>query len=443
VQEDPAEIRNLAPAQPDRVADLDGALEGRLSGARPLEPTLELRTDDRARLESLGYLVPTSDQLASGELGVVGGLNPADYMHEASALLDAAALLADGWPDRAVDLLKPIRSGGSRAVRTMALAALQSNRPEEALPGLEALRDEGQAAPADLTFLGAAYVATGRLEEARSTFQAGRDLDPEAAGPMIGFAALAEREGDLAAAERWVEEAERHSEQPAEPRVKRAVLMLRQGRTEEADALLESIEEWSLVSPRTASTLAAVERQAGRPLRAQRVLRRALRGNPRHRQLLVDYAVTLEAAGRVDAALKIWRRAHALAPDDARSKNDLAWGLAVADQELDLALTLAGEAVESLSEDPSVLDTLATVHLARSEPGPALRIADQALLAAPPPLRAHLLYVRAAALAELGRNGEAAASLRELRGAPVALESPWTERAAALERRLGLAPAAG
>lgn len=443
LEADPHELRNLARAQPERVATLDGALETHLTHARPLETTLELHEDDRARLESLGYLVPTAGALASGELGVVGGRNPADYMHEAAALHEATALLTDGWPDRALELMKPIRSGGSRAVRIIATAALQSGRADEAIPALETLRESGQAGPPDLTFLGAAYLATNRIEDARSAFQAGLDLDANASGPKIGLAALAEREGDIATAERLLREAETHGTHPAEARAKRAALLLRQGRTEEADALLPTVEKWATDDPHTAASLAAAELQAGRKRRAIQFLRRSLRKNPSHRLLLTDYATVLESVGRVDEALEIWRRAYALAPDDARSKNDLAWGLAVSGEELDRALTLAGEALDEMGDDPGVLDTVATVHLARSEPHQALRVADQTLPAASPPLRAHLLYVRAAALAQLGRNDEAAASLRELRASPVELQPPWADRAAALERRLGIAPAAG
>jgi Flp pilus assembly protein TadD len=110
--------------------------------------------------------------------------------------------------------------------------------------------------------------------------------------------------------------------------------------------------------------------------------------------------------------------------------------LAVAGRDLDRALSLAREAAAELGEDARVLDTLATVHLARNEPAEALRAVERVLPGAPEDLRPHLHYLRAESLAQLGRTREARQALADLRQGPGRLEAPWSKRAAALARRL-------
>jgi hypothetical protein len=110
--------------------------------------------------------------------------------------------------------------------------------------------------------------------------------------------------------------------------------------------------------------------------------------------------------------------------------------MALAGRELDEALVLAQRAVAGSRPPHAALDTLAAVHLARGEPEAALLAADRGLDGAPPPLRPHLLYVRAVALAELGRLADARAALRALESEPEPLAAPWDARAAELAGRL-------
>jgi len=440
LEEDPDETRNLALEQPKRAAELDALLEVQLQGARAIAPSVELEAGDRARLESLGYVVPRTGSVF-GDLGVVGGLNPRDHMLEASRVQEARSALGDGQPLRALELLEPVQGPGRIVAQTRAQAALSANRPELAVAAMEELRERGEASPSDLTVLGMAYLSSGRHEDARETFEAARSLDPETHGPWSGLGLVALREDDLEAAERWFREAEARAPQPEAVRVDLAVLRLHQGRPTEADALLEGVDDGFLAEPSRALLLARAEGEAGRLERGLALLRRALRDRPKHVALLQTYANLLESAGELDRALEVRERLHAAAPQDPGSKNDLAWGLAMAGRDLDRALLLARDAAAALDGDPAVLDTLATVHLARSEPTKALAVADQALGVGDEAeaVRAHLLWVRGAALADLGREDDARDALRALRGEEGELASPWKERMVQLERRLGMA----
>jgi len=435
LHEDPGETRNLALVRPDLADELDAVLDQQLEGARPVALSRNPTSGERARLESLGYVVP-GDQGVDGELGVVGGPNPRDHILDVKRVQDALTALGEGHPRRALELLEPVGTVGAYVAQARARAALAAGRPELAVETLERIGPRGAS---DRNLLGMAYLAAGRLDAARETFESALEIDSDASGPLVGLARLAQQEGDLAEAERLLREAEERAPQPQGPRVERAALLLLQGRVEEADALLEGIGEEFVADPARTLVLVRGEMEAGRTERALRLLRRSLNEHPRHLELLSTYAATLQSAGRLDAAVRIWRRAQAYAPDDPSFKNNLAWGLAMVGRDLDRALELAREAAAALGDDPAVQETLAAVHLSRRDPAAALRAADRGLAAEPQAeVRWQLLLARATALADLGREGESRGALRVLRRGGGELGPPWRGRARALARRLGL-----
>ena len=79
------------------------------------------------------------------------------------------------------------------------------------------------------------------------------------------------------------------------------------------------------------------------------------------------------------------------------STTHLAWSLARQGRDLDRALALAREAIAGAGALPALVDTLATVHLARGEPEAALAAVDRALATAQGPARAELFALRARA----------------------------------------------
>jgi arylsulfatase A-like enzyme/tetratricopeptide (TPR) repeat protein len=437
LHDDPDEELNVAPLQPERVAELDRALELRVARSRPVVPDAELSTEDRRRLESLGYLVPEAATLrGSRDLGVVGGPDPKDHIADIDLLNEVGEVMGEGRFDRALELLAQAAAPGRRKLELQVMAAVLAKKGTVALQAAQGLIDLEGATLGTLSLMGNALLASDRPEEARLQFEAARKLSPDSPAVSIGLGMVAEKQNHWDEAEAHYSRADRLSETPGPARLYLALLRVKRSRFPEADALLAEVPSRLLAEPLWLFRLADAEEAVGRPDRALEHLRVASRARRPSLGVLSRYARALEAAGHTEEALETWRRLHSLRPTDPASKNDLAWGLAVAGRDLDRALSLAREAAAELGEDARVLDTLATVHLARNEPAEALRAVERVLPGAPEDLRPHLHYLRAESLAQLGRTREARQALADLRQGPGRLEAPWSKRAAALARRL-------
>jgi Flp pilus assembly protein TadD len=431
---DPHELVNLAAERPERVRELDAELARLAEGARAADAAPELDAAERQKLVALGYLSAAAPA-AVESLGVVGGPNPRDHVHEVGAMLYASELVSQGRGHLALAALEPVQVRGPYFHQLRALAALQAQQAALALESAEAvlaagLRSEG------LRLRGLAELARHDPAAARRDLEAAHALDPLDVQAVLGLGLVAEAEGELDAAAERYQEAARLGEDAPGARFHLALLRVRQGQLEEADALVSGLRPHLREDPTMMLRLAAAERAAGRSGRADRWLDEGLAADPRSAPLLEARAEALETAGEFGRALELRRRLHALAPGDPDRQNGLAWAMALAGQELDAALSLAQRAVAGSSHSHAALDTLATVHLARGEAQAALEAAERGLDGAAAPLRPHLLYLRAAALAELGRGAEARAALRALEGEPEALGAPWDARAAELQTRL-------
>ena len=434
---DPDELRNLAEEQPERVSALDEKLLEVLAKARPASTSTALDAADRARLESLGYVVPTEDRPSELEIGRVGGADPKDHMDEAAAMQRAGALLAEGRGERALPMLAPIRQPGSHVLMLRASAAMQTGRFDvlrEVGDSLVARRPESAGAH---YVRGLGQLGLGELGAAHESFEHGHALDPELAAPMMGLGLVADAKGDHDGALAWVRRADQAEDPHGSARLYLALDALGAGDAEAGEALLATLPDAFLDQPEAVLRIAEKELSVGGLESALARLAKATEKRPRSRRLWSRYASLLERAGRFDDSVRAWRQQLALDPEDPAGWNDLAWGLAVAGRGLDEALGLAQRAAAALEERPAALDTLATVHLARGDAEAALAVVDRALADATPPLRAHLRYVRAAALAELGRIDEARTALSALRAEPEGLDPPWQERAERLAHRLG------
>jgi tetratricopeptide (TPR) repeat protein len=333
---DPGETRNLAAGEPARVAELEALLESRL--ARPARQPLAaaLPSEERARLRSLGYVVPERDP-APGALGALEGPDPKDGM----------SLLAE---------------------LGLAQAALHEGRSAEALARLDALPE---APPSVVAHRAAAALAAG--EPAR-----------------------AERDArELLAAE----------PSRTDMRILLARALSAQGRDEEAWRALAALPSDVAPAPWVALAAARGELLAGQPAAALARLASARGRHPQDRDLARAQAGLLEEAGRLEEALEVREAALALAPADPALRNEVAWSLALLGRDLERALALVRGALEQRAADPELLDTLATVLLARGEQQEALSIVESALPAAEGATRAHLLRLRAEALGQGPADG--------------------------------------
>ena len=431
---DPRELVNLAAERPDRVRELDASLGRLAEDARAPTAAPGLGETERQQLVALGYLSADAAALPA-ELGVVAGPNPRDHIHEVAQLLHAAGLVGQGRGVVALATLEPVQIRGLYFHRLRGVAALQADRPELALESAEHLIAGGLPGEG-LWLRGMAALAQDDPVRARRDLEAAHALTPLDTQALLGLGLVAEGEGDFEGAARHYEEAARVGRDAPGARLHLAALRLRQGRVEEADEILADQAFAIRTDPTTILRLAATEREAGRPERADRWLDEGLAADPHSVVFLEARAAAHDAAGEFDRALALRRRLYALSPDEPERVNGLAWAMALAGQELDDALVLARRAVAGFDPPHAALDTLATVHLARGEAQAALEAAERGLDGAPAPLRPHLLYLRAVALAELGRTGDARAALRALDAEPERLGAPWDARAAELGRRL-------
>jgi tetratricopeptide (TPR) repeat protein len=402
----------------------------------------ELDAEERMRLESLGYLVSEVPREA-GEIGVVGGLDPKDHVHEVDRISQASTWLALGRPERALDELEGLSTITTRVLYLRARAAGELGRLDLVEQAAEEMLRRDPDDSMALSTLAVALSGSGRADQARRTLERALARHPDDPQLVIAQARVAEAEGELETAAALYIRAEGMGEDSGEARHCLAVVRLRQGRVADADALVSGLPEVFIQHPSLGTRLGAAYLDAGRPERAAQLLARTARANPHVPRVKQLRAAALSAAGRHEEALAVTRRAYALEPDEATAANDLAWALAIVGRDLDRALELAREAADALPEEAAALDTLATVHLVRGEHADALATAHRALPGAPAPIGRHLHYVEAEALAGLGRTQEARSALQVLAREGGGLERPWAERAEALEHRMARAVAGG
>jgi arylsulfatase A-like enzyme len=196
--EDPAETINRASDQPERIARLDAVLARRLERSRPSEP-IELEPADRARLRSLGYVVPAARvDLADAD---VAGPDPKDEIALLGQMLRAEALMDRGRAAEALEVLHEAQSPGP------ALAALRAaiafNAGEAGLAAREARRAlDAEPGRVDVRIiLARALEAGGDAAAARAIFDSVVALDPEHVLAWQGVARTADRLGDERGAE--------------------------------------------------------------------------------------------------------------------------------------------------------------------------------------------------------------------------------------------------
>ncbi len=437
LERDPGELRDLASERPELLAELDDALEQRL--ARSNSSSFHALPDaaDRARLESLGYVVPEGLPEAAS-LGRVGGRDPKDYIGVGESMAWAEVLIAEGRYAEALALLPEEGVGGPRFAFRRAIAALGVGETAIAERAARELIARGNALEGQV-LLGSALMHQERFREARAIFEEAAAAHPLAPNPVVSLADLAVVEGRREDAHELYRRAIELSERPVDPLWAWAALLIEDGRREEAEALLAPLPEERLLEPAPALRLAEAERAVGREDAAIDRLTAAVRRYPNAVQLLMAQAELLEANGRLEEALPSRERLVELDPENPLHQNNLAFGLVRLGRDLDRALALVQGAIAKLGRHEALLDTLAAVHLERGEAAEALRVSQEGLATAREDAQAHLHYLAAEAHRQLG---DRAAARRAIRAALRAQQrdrgsnAEWIDAARALEREL-------
>jgi choline-sulfatase len=193
VEADPGERRDLAVADPRRVAQMGAALDEAL--ARMGERSSIRAADPEAaeRLRALGY--------AQGPGGTGSGADPKDRVEVALAIARAAGPFPDAAS--AVRAYEPIarRDPENPLVNfRLADALLRAGQPARALPYFDRVARGGPRTADPLVGLATAYATLGRLDDARAALLRALEIDPASGQAHYNLAEIARARGDRAAA---------------------------------------------------------------------------------------------------------------------------------------------------------------------------------------------------------------------------------------------------
>jgi arylsulfatase A-like enzyme/Tfp pilus assembly protein PilF len=435
---DPGELHDLAAARPAVARELDRVLEAQSAGERPIRPTVTLDAEDRARLESLGYVAPAISE-GDPNLSRVGGDDPKDKRRALQLYSRANNLLSQDRSADALELLNQLAEDGPLFTLLRGEAHMNLEDYEAAEGYARRAVTFGLRLDTAYGLLAQALWHQQRPEEAIAAMEASLAENPDASDARIELGHFYEAVGDLEAAEKQYRRALEARAASVNAQVLLAAFLLRRGRTEEADALLAKLPEGAEPASKAVISLAAAETEVGRPERALQRLEEAIRSSPNSAQLALHYGALVSELRSPAEALAASERVLALDPDSAATLNNVAWLLLETGGDLDRALGLILRAAKTHGQDPRIADTLATIRLRRGEYRAALQDAERGLTGAEGLARARLAYVRAAAYEALGEPERAR---EELSAAFASMcdeaPPPWAAEAGALARELGV-----
>jgi arylsulfatase A-like enzyme/Flp pilus assembly protein TadD len=260
---DPGETRNLAGAQPERVAELDALVEARAAGQKAA-PNLGVDAETSERLRALGYLA--GNALAPGEhaLGEVGGPDPKQEMAKLEVLRDVLTLLKQRRGREALARFAELGAVGFELEVLRGEAALLAGELEAARASVLRARRLDPRRVNALVLSGRIAEATGDLAQAEATFREAQALDPEAGAAWVGLGRVAEAHGDRDAARAHYEHARTLRRVEAEALWRLAALEIEASGLEAARPILAELPQSFARSPDAAARLARAERSAGR-----------------------------------------------------------------------------------------------------------------------------------------------------------------------------------
>ena len=189
------------------------------------------------------------------------------------------------------------------------------------------------------------------------------ERDPTRA--LLILAQLAEERGDLAAARQWLEKVPTGTEPQLlfNAQVRRAGLLAKGGDLAGARRLLASLKP---AEPALQAQVVVAEsqllRDAGQLPEAYALMEGATQRFPKNPDLLYDFALLAEKAGRVEVMEKLLREVMVLAPDNHHAYNALGYSLAERNIRLQEALALITRALEMAPGDPFIMDSMGWVQ---------------------------------------------------------------------------------
>jgi tetratricopeptide (TPR) repeat protein len=188
------------------------------------------------------------------------------------------------------------------------------------------------------------------------------DRDPSKV--LLMLSQLAEERGDLKAALGWLDKVGTDdAKMNLGVQVRRAQLSAKAGDLPAARRILAGLKP---AEPAEQAQILGVEAQlltdAGKKAEAYALMEKAAAKYPKNPDLLYDFALMAERAGRVDVMEKTLRRVMAQAPDNQHAYNALGYSLAERNVRLPEALQLIRKAQEMAPNDPFIMDSMGWVH---------------------------------------------------------------------------------
>ncbi|MGH2570005.1 MAG: tetratricopeptide repeat protein, partial [bacterium] len=353
------------------------------------------------------------------------------------------------------------------------LGLLEEGREEEARRSFHEAAGYGARIAGLLRNLGLAHLDVADYATAEERFLEAIELEPRNQDALYNLATLYAFTGRPQQAIEWYERLVELRPEHPEVYLNWGIELVRAGRLEEArsaaelalgldDTLAPAIrlrdaasvglevggEEGTLEARRMVDSLAVggtlelAHRyvQQGENAKATELYREVAQKNPESATAIYGLGWGLIQAGQYEEAAVAFRKILALEPQNADSRNALAFIFAVTGDSLDRAETLAEEALK-LAPGLSAYwyDTLGWVRFRRGKHEEALevlRISESSLPPDDSSTRAENLYHIGAVLMALGRNDEAAEYLTK--SVRRAKDEPWVADLKARARELGI-----
>jgi Flp pilus assembly protein TadD len=181
---------------------------------------------------------------------------------------------------------------------------------------------------------------------------------------LLMLSGLAEERGDIAAAGRWLDKVG-----PGDPRthftaqLRKAHLLGKQGDLDGARRMLDALPAAAPAEQaQVVLAKAQVLRDAGKVEDAYQVLEQGAQRFPANPDLLYDFALMAEKAGRMEVMEQALRKVMEQAPDNHHAYNALGYSLAERNVRLDEALALIEKAHQMAPGDPFIMDSMGWVH---------------------------------------------------------------------------------
>jgi hypothetical protein len=178
---DPRELRDIAAAKPETAERLDGLLSERLAAAAPRSDAslaVGLGEADRARLRSLGYVVPARGAAVAPADAEVGGPDPKDEIGLLRVLAEARRDVDAGRLAAALARISDTGDQGTAVAAMRASIAVATGDYELAERDARAVLASQPDRPDVLIILGRALAGQARLVAARAAFESAALLDP-------------------------------------------------------------------------------------------------------------------------------------------------------------------------------------------------------------------------------------------------------------------------